>query len=55
MNALYRSLGEIKAIADAVVDDGHDCAGIIGVTAGRDKVDTPKLSSCGATPARRRE
>ena len=35
MNAVYRSLEEIKAIADAVVvDDEHDCAEIIGVTAG---------------------
>lgn len=34
MNALYRSLKEIKAIADAVVEDEHDCAEIIGVTAG---------------------
>ena len=34
MNAVYRSLEEIKAIADAVVDDEHECAEIIGVTAG---------------------
>jgi hypothetical protein len=34
MNAVYRSLEEIKAIADAVVDEEHDCAEIIGVTAG---------------------
>jgi hypothetical protein len=26
MNAVYRRLEEIKVIADAVVDDEHDCA-----------------------------
>jgi hypothetical protein len=34
MNAVYRSLESIKAIAAAIVDDEHDRAEIIGVTPG---------------------
>lgn len=34
MNALDRSLEQIRAIADAVVDVEHNCAEIIGVTGG---------------------
>ena len=35
MNAVYRTLEEIKAIADAVVDEEHDCAAIMVSQPGR--------------------